>query len=364
MKRSVILVVAIGVLTAVLIGYRFIKGKPAPQKSIEDLQKEEGVPVETVTTAPERFELWRTFSGEVQGKNQAVLYANMPARVAKIAARQGDAVRRGRTILRMDPLSATQSYAALQAARIQSDDAKRLLDRLTPLFEAGAVSREEYDQAKSRYEMSRAQLTDVGGMVTLSSPIDGTLTDLKVSEGDRVDPQQTLAVVADLSGARFIMDVSQADVEDLASGQTAVLCETGVARDDCPNRGSVSHVGMSADQQTRLFRVEVALGGEATLRPGTLRYAQVLTFVADGVIAVPVESIQSAGEKRSVFVIDDGVARAREVSVGRFNETKVVVLSGLSEGESVVTWGANRISDGVKVRIVGARGAAADETPN
>ncbi|MCL4233534.1 MAG: hypothetical protein KJ042_03335, partial [Deltaproteobacteria bacterium] len=98
MKRSVILVVGIGVAAAALVGYRFAKGKPVAQKSIEEIQKEQGVPVEALTVEAGRFERWRRFSGELQGKEQAVLYANVPARVAKVAAVQGEAVGKGKLI--------------------------------------------------------------------------------------------------------------------------------------------------------------------------------------------------------------------------------------------------------------------------
>lgn len=359
MKRSVLLVVGIGVAAAALVGYRFAKGKPVPQKSIEEIQKEEGVPVEALTARAGRFERWRRFSGELQGKEQAVLYANVPARVAKVAAVQGETVGRGRLIIRLDPLSATQSYTALSAARIQAEDAKRFFERLAPLYEAGAVAKEDFDRAKSAYDMARAALTDASGSMTLSSPIKGTLTDVRVREGDRVDPLQTLAVVADLSGAKFVMDVSQSDVEELRTGQTVAVCDEGVAVDDCRVRGTISRLSLSADASSRLFRVEAELPSMENPRLGTMRYARVLVYEKDSALAVPIESVIARDGRMSVFIVEDGVAKRRDVTVGKNDERRAEIVSGLAEGEQVVTWGANRIADGAKVKVVQASGEAA-----
>ncbi len=361
MKRSVILVVGIGVAAAALVGYRFAKGKPVPQKSIEEIQKEQGVPVEAMTAEAGRFERWRRFSGELQGKEQAVLYANVPARVAKVAALQGDAVGRGRLIIRLDPLSATQSYSAISAARIQADDAKRFYERLAPLYEAGAVAKEDFDRAKSAYDMARAALTDTSGSMTLSSPIKGTLTDVRVREGDRVDPLQTLAVVADLSGAKFVMDVSQSDVEELKSGQTVAVCDEDVAIADCNVRGSISRVSLSADASSRLFRVEAELPSMESPRLGTMRYARVLVYDRDGALAVPIESVIARDGKYSVFTVEGDAAKRREVTIGKNDDRRVEIVSGLSPGERVVTWGANRIADGAKVKVVEAAGETTAE---
>lgn len=352
MKRSVILVVGIGVAAAALVGYRFAKGKPVAQKSIEEIQKEQGVPVEALTVEAGRFERWRRFSGELQGKEQAVLYANVPARVAKVAAVQGEAVGKGKLIIRLDPLSATQSYAALSAARIQADDAKRFYERMAPLYEAGAVAKEDFDRAKSSYDMARAALTDASGSMTLSSPITGTLTDVRVREGDRVDPLQTLAVVADLSGAKFVADVSQGDVEELRPGQTVAVCDDGVAIADCGARGAISRVSLSADSSSRLFRVEAELPSMESPRLGTLRYARVLVHERDGALAVPIESVITREGKTSVFVVEGDIAKRREVTIGKNDERRVEIVTGLSPGERVVVWGANRIADGAKVKVV------------
>ncbi|MCL4233541.1 MAG: efflux RND transporter periplasmic adaptor subunit, partial [Deltaproteobacteria bacterium] len=254
--------------------------------------------------------------------------------------------------IRLDPLSATQSYAALSAARIQADDAKRFYERMAPLYEAGAVAKEDFDRAKSSYDMARAALTDASGSMTLSSPITGTLTDVRVREGDRVDPLQTLAVVADLSGAKFVADVSQGDVEELRPGQTVAVCDDGVAIADCGARGAISRVSLSADSSSRLFRVEAELPSMESPRLGTLRYARVLVHERDGALAVPIESVITREGKTSVFVVEGDIAKRREVTIGKNDERRVEIVTGLSPGERVVVWGANRIADGAKVKVV------------
>ncbi|MCZ7584328.1 MAG: efflux RND transporter periplasmic adaptor subunit [Deltaproteobacteria bacterium] len=262
----------------------------------------------------------------------------------------------------LDPLSSAGSYSALNQARVRVEDARRLYERMKPLYDAGAISREEFDQAKSAYDMASSGLTDASHSVQLASPIQGVLTDVRVDAGDRVESGDTLAVVADLSELRLILDVSQNDVEEFEEGQVVVIGRDAAARSNAP-AGRVARVGLSADAKTRLFRVEIALEADPELRPGTLRYAQVRTYRHDDAIAVPLASVLEDGGGRYVYVVSpDGAAERRNIVVGRSSEEFYEVVSGLSDRDRVVVWGQNRLKEGAKVRIVGqGDGAAADE---
>jgi len=365
MKTNKIIVIVVLVLVVAIIGYRFLSAKTESSESIDDIQKRDGIPVNVQVVNPAPFERWRVFSGTVEGKKQATLYSNIPARVRKVHAKQGDKVSRGKTIISLDPLSATLSYSALRSSKIQYEDAKRLYERMKPLYEAGAVSKEDFDRVESGVKMARAGYTDISSTISLKSPISAILTDLRVNPGDKVDPGQTLAVVADLSGAKMIMNVSQSDVEEIRKSQKVVLGNTASERNTSSLGGTISKISLSADMKSRLFRVEADLDYDENLRPGTLRYVQVRTFKADNAISIPLGSVIQKNEQFFVYIVNaEGKSELRQIQVGHSNETDYEVLSGLTQGETLVIWGQNRLTAGDMVKIIdsGSKETSSDET--
>ena len=353
MSRNAIILIVIAALVLAVIGYRLATKEEVVAESIDDIQKREGVPVEVVTLKEQPFERWRTFSGIIEGKEQATLYANIAARVRKVYAKQGDKVYPGKTIIQLDPLSSAQTYSALNAARVQKEDAERMYQRMKPLYEAGAISKEEFDQIKSARKMARAGLVDTSSLITLSSPISGMLTDLRVNPGDRVDPMQTVATVADLTGAKIILDVSESDMQEIKPGQIVVLGRGAENRAEEKTVGTVSKLSLSADPQTYLFRVEVTVKEDADVRPNTLKYAQIRTFEADSALSVPLSALIKENGDNFVYVIkEDGTAERRKVTVGKSSDSGVMIEVGLNSGEMVVSWGASLLNGGEKVKIV------------
>lgn len=351
-KNAIILLIIAGLILSV-VAFRFATKETVSAESIEDIQKREGVPVDVLTVKPQNFERWRTFSGQIEGKKQAVIYANIPARVLKVHKKQGDKVYKGKVLVSLDPLSATQTYSAQSVARIQYEDAKRMYDRMLPLFEAGAISKEEFDQVKSGVAMAKAGLTDVSYLTRLKSPIHGMLTDLRVSPGDKVDPGQTVATVADISGAKLIMNVSQSDVDELKVGQPVCMGNDKANRSKDSPDGVISKISISADMATRLFRVEVELVTEKSLRPGTLQFVQVLTYSAEGIVKIPLDSVITKNDEKYVYTVTGGgTSEKKPVATGITNEDDYEITGGLAPGDRVVVWGQNRLTGGEKVKVV------------
>lgn len=361
-RNALILLIIVAVVLAAVVG-RFALGKGEKAESIDEIQKRDGVPVNAVAVEPASFERWRTFSGSVEGKEQAILYANIPARVRKVHFKQGDPIRKGRTIISLDPLSSAQAHSALNMARIQTQDAKRMYNRMLPLYQAGAISKEEFDQVKSAVEMASAGYTDATYTTSLKSPLRGVLTDLRVNPGDKIDPGQTLGMVADLSGAKMILDISQDDAKEIAMDQPVVIGKAKQDRHNGATKGRIAKISLSADMETRLFRVEVELESSDRLRPGTLQYAQVQTYRAESVISIPINAVLLDGDSRYVFVVNEqGKSEKRVVKTGHTNEQDVEITEGLALGDTVVIWGQNRLSGGEKVKRVEPGGS--DESNN
>lgn len=354
MKKNAIIFIAIGVVVVGLVIFRFATGKVESPESIDDIQKREGIPVEVLTLQKGPFERWKVFSGSVEGKEQATLYSNIPARVKKVNGKQGDKISSGRTIINLDPLSSAQTYSALNMARVRTKDAKRLYERMEPLYNAGAVSKEDFDQVKSGYEIARAGLTDVTYTTKLKSPIRGILTDLRVNVGDKVDPGQTLAMVADLSSMKVIFDASQSEVEEIKVGQPVIVGKDKNKRNKTDGfDGELSKISLSADLETRLFRAEAKLEPNDRLKPGTIQYIQIRTYRNEEAITVPINAVLERQGEFYLFVVSPSqTAQKRKVSVGKPGDKSIEIVAGLEVGEQIIVFGQNRLTGDEKIKVV------------
>lgn len=365
MKRNAIILIIIAALVVGAIAVQLIKGKGEKPNSIEDIQKAEGVPVNVLEVAPSRFERWRTFSGEIEGKQQAVLYSNISARVRKVHRKQGDKVGRGSLIISLDPLSASQTYSAQRVAKIHYTAANRTYNRMLPLFKAGAISKEDFDKVKVGLAVAKAGLTDTSYLTALKAPIRGTLTDLRVSPGDKVEVGNVLAVVADISGSKLIMNVSQSDVEELETGQPVVIGKEKSTRKEISADSKITKISLSADMMTRLFRTEINLGKDGKVRPGTLQFVQVLTYQADNVISVPIASVITRNDQTYVYLVTpNNKSEKRIVTIGKTNDTNIEIISGISTGDRVVVWGQNRLTGGEKINVIKTKQTITTENNN
>jgi RND family efflux transporter MFP subunit len=347
--RNVIIILVVAGLVA-LIGYRFAtsgKGEKAP--SIDDVRRADGVPVDVIKVTERPFEKWLEKTGHLEGIEQAPIYANIPARVRSVYVRQGEQVGAGRAIIVLDALSATQSYSASEGARLQYETAKREYERLLPLHKAGAISDSQLDRALLAMKTSQAALRDAAASLTLKTPISGIVTDVRVRPGDKINPGDTLAVIARTEKARVQLEVSSADIKKIEAGQPAMVVENG---DTARATGEVKSVSLSADPETRLFLVDVILDSNGSLAPGTLQRVKIRTQYLEGALQVPGDAIQTRGEENFVYVITaENKAEKRTIVISTYNDDSVVVSEGVAVGDQVVVWGANLLAGGEKVQI-------------
>jgi len=197
--------------------------------------------------------------------------------------------------------------------------------------------------------------------MALRSPFSGYVLEKAVNSGQYVTPDQNLFTLADLSTLWVIAEVYQQDIADIHIGQSAKLHFTSLPGEEL--RGKVGFIYPSVSEKTRTLKVRVELSNPALrLRPGM--YADVeLSSKGESILAVPSEAVINTGETQYAFVVHDGTHfEPRLLKVGRMSDDWQEVITGLSEGEQVVT-DANFLIDSesrLKAAISGLGGAQAE----
>jgi len=281
----------------------------------------------------------------------ASLSAPAPARIAVVYVSQGQKVAAGTALVAFEQ---APFIAARQSAEAALTAAERNYERARRLAEAGIVPRKDADQAAT--ELAQAQAAAAlarraAQLAVLRAPISGIVTRLNAPLGASVDVNQPIVEVADLGALDIIFNVSPSDAARIAPGASVTLSAGESAKGEPLGVGHIIDVGGTVDSATRSVAVRAQAPPTARpLRIGETIFGQISTGIHPRAIVIPVAALVPDGEGYKVFVVTPGnIVRERKVTVGRRSETSAEILSGLAQGEQVVTEGAYGLEDSVKV---------------
>jgi HlyD family secretion protein len=247
-----------------------------------------------------------------------------------------------------------QASAELAAAAAALDQARAELElaKAGPTAEEIAVAQAALKQAEAEVSRSQWEME----RTTIYAPYDAVVTDRYVDEGDRVTatPRMEIMELMDLS-----LVTARLGVPEIYIGQIQVgdLAQVYVKGSPDPVPGLVALINDKVDPTSRTFRIRVAMrNDQGRLKAG--QFARVLLRVrsAPNALAIPARAISYTGGEAQVFVYGDGRVRQRAVRLGISDGDDVEVLSGLAEGEQVVTYDPSILCDGMSVRVGTAGG--------
>jgi len=184
----------------------------------------------------------------------------------------------------------------------------------------------------------------------IRAPISGIIDNKSVNLGQYVSPGTELAKVKNVSSVYATIQVGQIDAKYIAVGQKAQV-KLG-QNDSTVYEGVVKMMNVSADTSARVFNCKVQINNpNQDLHPGTFANVEIATDQKKNLIAIPVNDLTGSEGEYSVFVLENGVARKRSISIGRIIQNLAEVTSGLQEGEQVIVTNLNTLQDGDKVTV-------------
>ena len=345
-------------------------------------------------------------SGEVKPKKSINISANVPGRIIKIGVLEGQMVKAGDFLLKLDPTqyeaNAERDKALIQSFRSQLIQSEARMkreqnnyDRQKQLYDSQLISQEQLETAKIQFDIARAEAQayrhqieqaaaslkstlDSLSKTVYNSPIDGIITSLRVEEGEVAvigtmnNPGTVLMTIADLSEMEVEVEVDETDVVGVKLGQSAE-----VKVDALPNqvlKGTVTEIGSSAiaklttsQQESRDFQVTITLSDPPnTLKPGLSASADIITAEKKSVLAVPISALvireiasdgpskkEKVEEEEGVYVVESGRAKFHPVSKGIMGGLLIEISTGLNEGQEVIVGPYNslrELKDGVLIK--------------
>ena len=393
-KTLIIILVAAVVLIAALIGGKKAGwfGKTGEFKPVETQEIALATVVETVAA-----------TGKIQPETEVKISSEVSGEIIELPVVEGQQVEKGDLLVRINPdliqSALTQAQASLQnvkANQAQSEAALKVAkanyERNQKLFEKGVISRSEWDQSISDYEIAQAnvksayynvqsaaanvnQSRDNLSRTSIYAPISGTISKLDVELGERVVGTQQMAGtemmrVADLGNMEVEVDVNENDIVKINIGDsTRVEVDAYLKK---RFRGEVTEIANSAESnltadQVTNFKVKVRILEESyqdltegkpeaysPFRPGMTATVDIITNRANDAISVPISAIVIKNDTASVgfgetqyeavFVKSGDKAALKRIKTGIQDDSNIVVSEGLEVGDEVITGPYNTVT--------------------
>jgi membrane fusion protein (multidrug efflux system) len=289
----------------------------------------------------------------------ARIAALVPGLVAEVACAEGQRVAKGAVLFQLDPRVAD---VAVQQGRQAVAYAEQVFERQKKLGPGEATSQRLYQEAEQNLAMARDQLRSAEAqraLLTITTPLAGTVVSVSAKPGDTVDLTTVLAEVVDLDRLVVGAEVRSADVPRLKSGQPAEMWTereaVGAPSAGAPTyAGAVVFIGQQVDPGTDTVRVRLSVPRGSPLRPGQFVNLRVVAEVHEDRLAVPVASIVTHEGVSEIAIVTGEQAAKRPVTVGLRDGNLVEVEGdGLAEGMTVVTEGAYGLPEQSRIRVIG-----------
>lgn len=316
------------------------KKEETQTEAVEELPK-----VETnVVTAREVPQI-NEYTATVEADNINNIAPASPNRIKSIAVEVGDHVRKGQTLVRLDPANSDQ-------LKINLDQIKREYERAVRLLEIGGGTRQAVDQLKAQLDAAQSQYDNVLENTVLVSPINGVVTARNYDPGDMTGNLPVLTVGQLSPVVKVIVNVTESDLSKIRAGLPVTV--TFDAFPDENFEGKISRIYPTVDSSTRTFQTEIVITnrGERIL-PGM--FARVsIDLGSHNNVVVPDRAIvkQTGSGNRYVYVYHNGTVSYERVELGRRLDDAYELLSGVDSGDTVIISGQTRLADGVKVEVI------------
>jgi len=333
-------------------------------KKAEDVVPERAVRT-VVLEAGEAAEQ-REYSAEVRARTESRLAFRVPGKVLERKVGLGDAVKKGQTLMRLDPadlkLAAEAAQAQLRAAKSNRDSQAADMKRFRDLHAQGFISAAELERRNAAYEAAVAQFDQARAQAraqanqadygVLEADAAGVITGVDAEPGTVVAAGTPVLRLAHQGPRDVVFQVPESQVVSLRElagrGQLRVR---GVGMDQAlPAR--LRELAQAADPATRTFLAKADIGVQPELRIGQTATVLLSSEKVGGIVKLPMAAVFEAKGVPHVFVLDPGTMtlRARAIEVAGADGNSVVVAGGLSALQEVVVAGVHVLRDGEKVR--------------
>ncbi|KAF1705262.1 efflux transporter periplasmic adaptor subunit [Pseudoxanthomonas kaohsiungensis] len=331
------------------------KGEGGPGEAQAKEPEVEAIPVEVVKAANRPIAASYTGTAALEPLAESQVVAKTSGVALAVLVQEGQQVKAGQPLVRLDPDRARLAVAQAQAQLRKLENNYRRAQQLVAqqLISAGEVDQMRYDleNARAQYNMATLELS----YTTVTAPIAGVVASRSIKPGNFVQINTPIFRIVDDSRLEATLNVPERELATMKAGQPVLM-----QVDALPGRtfeGVVDRVAPVVDAGSGTFRVISAFNGGDALQPGMFGRIRIDYDQRPNALVVPRVGLLDDGDP-ALFVIREGKAARVPVKVGYVDGEWIEVREGLKPGDQVVTAGKVALREGSAVQVIGAEAPA------
>ncbi len=286
--------------------------------------------------------------GTAKARESVIITAQYADVVETVHFNDGDKVAQGDILVE---LVKAEEIAKVKELKANLEEAEVKLNRYNELLAKKVSSISERDDQRAKTSALRARLNSAQAVLnnlTIRAPFAGQLGFREVSVGASVRNGDTITSLDDIEVIKVDFAIPERFLPTLHIGQN--IAATNIAYPDKSFQGKVTGISSRVDPDTRTVVIRAEIPNKtAQLRPGMLMAISIVRDVSQ-VLQIPESGVIPFEDRHFVFVVEEGVAKRKYVELGRRKPGVVEIVSGLANGEDVVTEGSLKLRDGVQVK--------------
>ncbi|WP_407351497.1 efflux RND transporter periplasmic adaptor subunit [Luteimonas sp. R10] len=331
------------------------RGGEAQAKEGEAAQVQ-AVPVETVAVARRTVAASYTGTASLEPLAEAQVVAKTSGVALQVLVEEGQTVKAGQTLVRLDPDRARLNLAQIEARKRKLENSFRRSDQLAAqqLISAGDHDQLRYDleEARAAYRLAALELS----YTNVTAPISGVIASRSIKTGNFVQINSPILRIVDNSRLETTLNVPERELATLEAGQPVHMQVDALP--GATFEGRVDRVAPVIDAGSGTFRVICAFEGGGSLQPGMFGRIRIDYDRRADALAIPRQALLDHEGEPAVYVVRDGKAVRTTIETGYADGAFVEVRGGLEPGDAVVTAGKVALRDGSDVQVIGAPAAA------
>lgn len=328
-----------------------------------DEDESPAIPVETAL--PTRGDIYAVYSGTapIEAFADATVIAKVGGEVREVLAEEGDDVRSGQVLARLDGdrLRLEMEQAEANLKKLQRD-----YQRNVDLKGKGLIS--EGDFEKIRYEMEALQATfDLAKLeldyTEIRAPINGVISERFIKIGNTIDINEQTFKVTSLEPLISYLHVPEREYRRIESGQKAIIAVDALSGSNF--EAVVARISPIVDPETGTFKISIEVSDDSRrLKPGMFGRIDIVFDMHANALQVPRSAIVENAGQNSLFVVSEDVVERRIISTGYAESGQIEVLQGLDDMDEIVVVGQTSLKNGSRISVINAPAATTSAADN
>jgi len=341
------------VITVLLLGgtvYQLFSNKKEMEEELKKLADFSAVvPVKTITATRQRIEQELTEYGTFRPQHEVNVVSETQGEVLRVLVSIGDYVKEGRKLAAVEEEVLQDK---MEVARLNLENAAKDLERFKKLADGGAITKRQLESMQLNFQNSQNTVSELQKQLihsVITAPIGGFITSRQIEKGSFVATGTPVFGISSQSELHFAVQLSETDVVKVKKGDVVEI-QTSVL----PGKmtGKIYEIAVKNTLAGR-YEVQVKVSNpDAKIKPGMGGTATFIIADEKEAIVIPRKCITGTILEAQIFRLQHDTVKIQPIEASRLNEEQVIVHSGISVGEQIVTEGQINLKDGTKVRII------------